>query len=79
MSYKLITSSTLERKVNAALKFEATLELLAQLFAPNIDPANVSTNELKKLTKYANRLLRSIASAIGPDSAVIWIQIPWLI
>lgn len=58
-------SSTLERKVKAALKFEATLELLAQLFTPDIDPANVSTDELKRLTKYANRLLRSIASTIG--------------
>ncbi|MFX1304768.1 MAG: PIG-L deacetylase family protein, partial [Promethearchaeota archaeon] len=57
-------SSTLERKVKAALKFEATLELLAQLFTPDIDPANVSTDELKRLTKYANRLLRSIASTI---------------
>ena len=54
-------------KVEAALKFEATLELLAQLFAHNIDPANVSPTELKKLTKYANRLLRSIASAVGKN------------
>ena len=60
-------SSTLERKVNAALNFEATLELLAQLFAPNIDPANVSPGELKKLTNYANRLLRSIAIAVGEN------------
>ena len=60
-------SSTLERKVNAALIFETTLELLAQLFAPNIDPANVSPGELKKLTKYANRLLRSIAIAVGKN------------
>jgi len=60
-------SSTLERKVNAALNFEATLELLAQLFAPNIDPANVSPGELKKLTNYANRLLRSIAIAVGKN------------
>jgi len=66
-NYFIDISSTLEKKVEAALKFEATLELLAQLFAPNIDPANVSADELKKLTKYANRLLRSIASTIGKN------------
>jgi LmbE family N-acetylglucosaminyl deacetylase len=57
--------STLEKKIKAALKFEATLELLANLFAPNIDPANVSPKELGKLTKYANRLYRSTALALG--------------
>jgi LmbE family N-acetylglucosaminyl deacetylase len=58
-------TSTLDKKVNAALKFEATLELLANLFAPNVDPSNVSVKEMKKLTRHANNLLRSIASVIG--------------
>lgn len=58
-------SSTLETKIKAALKFKATLELLAQLFAPDIDPANVSLEELKKLTKYGERLLKSIATTLG--------------
>ncbi|MHA1687771.1 MAG: PIG-L deacetylase family protein [Promethearchaeota archaeon] len=58
-------SSTFQKKVESALKFEATLTLLADLFAPNIDPANVSPKELKKLTNYAQRLLRSMAMAIG--------------
>lgn len=60
-------SSTLEKKIKAALKFEATLTLLARLFAPNIDPANVSAEDLKKLSKYADRLLRSVASAMGQN------------
>lgn len=64
-NYFVDITSTLEKKIEAALKFEATLELLAQLFAPKIDPANVSTDELRKLTKYANRLYRSLATAIG--------------
>ena len=64
-NYFVDISSTLERKIKAALRFEATLELLANLFAPKIDPANVSPNELKKLTNYANRLYRSMASVIG--------------
>jgi len=64
-NYFVDISSTLEKKIEAALKFEATLELLANMFAPNIDPANVSPEELKKLTKYATRLFRSMAIAIG--------------
>ncbi len=64
-NYFVDISSILEKKITAALKFEATLELLANLFAPKIDPANVSPDELKKLTKYATRLFRSMAIAIG--------------
>lgn len=64
-NYFVNIESTLEKKIEAALKFEATLELLANLFAPNIDPANVSPKELAKLTKYASRLYRSMALAIG--------------
>ena len=64
-NYFVDITSTLEKKIEAALKFEATLELLAQLFAPKIDPANVSPDELRKLTKYANRLYLSLATAIG--------------
>ena len=64
-NYFVDITSTLEKKIEAALKFEATLELLAQLFAPKIDPANVSPDELRKLTKYANRLYRSMAAVIG--------------
>lgn len=66
-NYFVDISSTLEKKVKAALKFEATLTLLARLFAPNIDPANVSPEDLKKLSKYADRLLRSVASAMGQN------------
>jgi len=64
-NYFVDISSTLDKKIEAALKFEATLELLANMFAPNIDPANVSSKERKKLTKYATRLFRSMAIAIG--------------
>jgi len=64
-NYFVDITSTLEKKIEAALKFEATLELLANLFAPKIDPANVSPDELKKLSKYATRLFRSMSIAIG--------------
>ena len=60
-------TSTLEKKVEAALRFEATLTLLADLFAPNIDPANIKPEQMKKLTRYANRLLRSVGTAIGTN------------
>jgi len=59
-NYFVDISSTLELKVKAALEFEATLELLAQLFSQNIDPANVTEKQLKKLSRQANNLLKSI-------------------
>lgn len=64
-NYYIDVSSTIEKKIKASLEFEATLELLAQLFAPDVDPANVSPDDMKKLTKHANTLLRSLVSVIG--------------
>ena len=58
-------SSTFDTKVEHALVFESTLTLLAELFAPNIDPSNVSQKNLKKLAKYAEKLLNSMASMLG--------------
>ncbi len=66
-NYFVDISSTIDKKVDAALKFEATLTLIADLFAPNkgIDPSYVTSEQLKKLSKYANTLLRSMATNIG--------------
>jgi LmbE family N-acetylglucosaminyl deacetylase len=66
-NYFVDISTTLDKKVEAALKFEATLSLIADLFAPGkgVDPSNVTNEQLKKLSKYANRLLRSMAANIG--------------
>ncbi len=64
-NYYVNISSTMRKKVDSFLKFESTFTLLAEIFTPNIDPANVSPEELKKLEKYAERLLRSMAIAIG--------------
>jgi len=66
-NYFVDISTTLNKKISAAMKFEATVTLLADLFAPNIDPANVSEKELKKLLKYATNLLRSVASVLGKE------------
>ena len=57
----------MEKKVASVLKFEGTLELLANLFAPNIDPTNVTEKQMKKLTKNANSLIRSIAGVLGKE------------
>ena len=57
--------STLDKKIQAALKFEGTLELIAQLFSPDISPYDVSPKDMKKLSKNAGRLFRSMATAIG--------------
>lgn len=66
-NYFVDIASTLETKVQAALEFEATFELLANLFSTNIDPSNVSPEELKKLSKYATRLLKSFALTFGGE------------
>ena len=58
-------SSTLEKKIESAMTFEATVTLLADLFAPNIDPANVSPEELKELFKHAEFLMRFMAKKVG--------------
>ena len=63
-------TSTIERKIEAALKFEATLSLLAEMFAPDVDPANVSPEELKKLSKYATTLLSAMSTAMGKKVGV---------
>ena len=41
-NYYVDISSTLEKKLNATLKFEASLELLAKLFAPSMDTQNAA-------------------------------------
>ena len=66
-NYFVDISSTIDKKVEAALRFEATLTLIADLFAPSkgIDPADVTQDQLKKLSKYAKRLLQSMATTIG--------------
>ena len=58
-------SSTLEKKIDSAMTFEATVSLLADLFAPNIDPAEVSPEELKELFKHAEFLMRFMAKKVG--------------
>lgn len=58
-------SSTIEKKIKAALTFKASLTLIANLFDPSLDPANISENNLQKLSKYADRLLKSIAKTTG--------------
>ena len=47
------------------MKFEATVTLLADLFAPDIDPADVSPEELKELFKHAEFLMRFMAKKVG--------------
>jgi len=70
-NYFVDISSTLEKKITAALKFEATLELLANLFTKNVDSSNISEKELKKLIKHANTLYRSLAGVIGKNMNLI--------
>lgn len=64
-NYYIDIASTLEIKILAGLKFEGTLELIAQLFSPDISPYNVTPKDMKKLAKNASRLFRSMATAMG--------------
>jgi LmbE family N-acetylglucosaminyl deacetylase len=64
-NYFVDISTTMDQKVEAMLKFEATLALLAGLFEQDIDPADVSAEELQVLTRHADKWLRSIAAEVG--------------
>ena len=58
-------ASTLDIKVTAAREFEGTPAILAGMFAPEIDPANVSPDERYTLARHADTWLRSMAARIG--------------
>lgn len=58
-------SRTIDVKVAAALKFGDTLAILARMFAPEIDPADVTPDQRETLARHADTWLRSMASRIG--------------
>jgi LmbE family N-acetylglucosaminyl deacetylase len=58
-------SATIGRKVESALRFQATLAILARMLAPEIDPADVSAGEAEALPGHADRWLRSMAAQVG--------------
>jgi LmbE family N-acetylglucosaminyl deacetylase len=66
-NYYVDISSTFEKKITHILKFESTFILLSELFAPDIDPRNVTQKEMKKLKKLAKKLLNSMASVLGKE------------
>ncbi|MBN2583954.1 MAG: PIG-L family deacetylase [Planctomycetes bacterium] len=58
-------ASTLDTKVAAVLEFDSTLAILAAMFAPEIDPANVSPTEREVLAGHADTWVRSMAARVG--------------
>lgn len=58
-------ATTIDKKVASALKFESTLAVLASMFAPEIDPADVSSDGRRVLAGHADAWLRSMAARIG--------------
>jgi LmbE family N-acetylglucosaminyl deacetylase len=58
-------ATTIDKKVAAALEFEAALAILAKAFAPGIDPGNVSPEERKTLAGHTDAWLRSMSVRIG--------------
>ena len=58
-------AASIDTKIAAALEFAGTLAILAGMFAPEIDPSNVSPQEHKVLARHADTWLRSMAARIG--------------
>jgi len=58
-------ATSIDTKVAAALEFEGTLAILASMFAPEIDPADVSAEQHQVLAGHADTWLRSMAARIG--------------
>ena len=58
-------ASTIDIKVASAREFAGTPAILAGMFAPEIDPGNVSPEEHRTLAGHADRWLRSMAARIG--------------
>jgi LmbE family N-acetylglucosaminyl deacetylase len=58
-------AATIDTKVAAFLEFDTTLAILAAMFAPQIDPANVSPEERQTLARQADTWVRSVASHVG--------------
>jgi len=63
-------SASIDTKIASALEFEGTLAVLASMFAPEIDPANVSGEEQRQLAGHAENWLRSMAERIGKRAEV---------
>ncbi len=58
-------STTIERKIASAMEFEGTLAILAGMFAGDIDPSNVSSEQQKVLAAHGDSWLRAMAAKIG--------------
>jgi LmbE family N-acetylglucosaminyl deacetylase len=58
-------SQVMEKKVQAALKFDSTIELLSDLFGMEVNPGKITKEQRNLLNKNAHRLIKSMASVIG--------------
>lgn len=58
-------ATTIDTKVASALEFEGTLAILAGMFAPQLDPANINAEGRRVLAGHADAWLRSMAARIG--------------
>ncbi|MFW9929516.1 MAG: PIG-L deacetylase family protein [Candidatus Thorarchaeota archaeon] len=58
-------SQTMEKKIQAALQFDSTIELLGGLFGIRVNPNTIIYDKQNRYIKNAIRLLQSIASTIG--------------
>lgn len=58
-------SQVMEKKIQAALEFDSTIELLTDLFGLKAKPGKITKEQRKVLDKNAHRLLESMALTIG--------------
>ena len=58
-------SQVMEKKVQAALEFDSTIELLSDLFGIEVNSGKITKEQRNVLNKNAHRLLNAMASTIG--------------
>ncbi|MFX0183660.1 MAG: hypothetical protein ACFE95_11310 [Candidatus Hodarchaeota archaeon] len=58
-------SRTLDKKIDAVLCHQASIELLADMIIPGVDPTNLTPEQKTQLKEGADSFLRMVAQAFG--------------
>ncbi|MFX0172638.1 MAG: PIG-L deacetylase family protein [Candidatus Hodarchaeota archaeon] len=58
-------SQTLEKKIDAVLCHQASIELLSDMFIPEVDPTNLTTKQKIQLKEGADSFLRMVSQAFA--------------
>lgn len=63
-------ASTLDTKIDAMLKFEATLAIIASYFSMKLDANNISAEERQTLSRRADEWIRKMAGKFGEKAGM---------